>query len=210
MRELQHDHTIDHTLPTRHERLRAFTKLKSQRQVLTAGIAILGAAALTLGGALSQQYQTPDPVKLGKGVASVDAQPVAALDPVATVPSVAANPDPMPSASESPIGSGDASYYGNDLAGNRTASGEIFDPSRLTAAHRTLPLGSEVRVTNWGQRPQRSGDHQRPRADPWQPRDRPVYGSSKRYRAHPLRHRPGQPGPADELVPQLRMRAQSS
>lgn len=75
MRELQLDYTIDHTLPMRHERLRAFTKLKSQRQLLTAGIAILGAAALTLGGALWQQYQTPDLVKLGKGVASVDAQP---------------------------------------------------------------------------------------------------------------------------------------
>ena len=66
MRELQLDYTIDHTLPMRHERLRAFTKLKSQRQLLTAGIAILGAAALTLGGALWQQYQTPDLVKLGK------------------------------------------------------------------------------------------------------------------------------------------------
>lgn len=150
MREQQHDNTTDHTLPTRRERLRAFTKLKSQRQLLTSGIAILGAAALTLGGALWQQDQTPDVVKLGKGVASVDAQPVAALDPVATVPSVAANPDPTPSASESPIGGGDASYYGSELAGNRTASGEIFDPSRLTAAHRTLPLGSEVRVTNAG------------------------------------------------------------
>ena len=144
MREQQHDNTTDHTLPTRRERLRAFTKLKSQRQLLTAGIAILGAAALTLGGALWQQDQTPEVVKLGKGVASVDAQPVAALEPAT------ASPDPTPSASESPIGSGDASYYGSELAGNRTASGEIFDPSRLTAAHRTLPLGSEVRVTNAG------------------------------------------------------------
>jgi len=41
-----------------------------------------------------------------------------------------------------------ASYYGRELAGNRTASGERFDPSELTAAHRTLPLGSKVRVTN--------------------------------------------------------------
>jgi rare lipoprotein A len=46
------------------------------------------------------------------------------------------------------IGSGKASYYGRELAGNRTASGERFDPSDLTAAHRTLPLGSKVRVTN--------------------------------------------------------------
>ncbi|MDP4576156.1 septal ring lytic transglycosylase RlpA family protein [Qipengyuania sp. G39] len=144
MREHQDDNTTGHTLPTRRERLRAFTRLKSQRQLLTAGIAVLGAAALTLGGALWQQDQTPDVVKLGKGVASVDAQPVAALEPTA------ASPDPTPSASESPIGSGDASYYGSELAGNRTASGEIFDPSRRTAAHRTLPLGSEVRVTNAG------------------------------------------------------------
>ena len=43
---------------------------------------------------------------------------------------------------------GEASFYGNELAGNRTASGEIFDPQKLTAAHRTLPLGSKVRVTN--------------------------------------------------------------
>ena len=47
-----------------------------------------------------------------------------------------------------PIGEGEASYYGAELAGNRTASGEIFDPRQLTAAHRTLPLGSRIRVTN--------------------------------------------------------------
>lgn len=46
------------------------------------------------------------------------------------------------------IGSGMASYYGKELAGNRTASGERFNPAALTAAHRTLPLGSKIRVTN--------------------------------------------------------------
>jgi rare lipoprotein A len=48
------------------------------------------------------------------------------------------------------IGDGEASYYGKELAGNRTASGERFNPSALTAAHRTLPLGSKIRVTNKG------------------------------------------------------------
>lgn len=43
---------------------------------------------------------------------------------------------------------GRASFYGEELAGNPTASGERFDPEKLTAAHRTLPLGSRVRVTN--------------------------------------------------------------
>ena len=46
------------------------------------------------------------------------------------------------------LGEGEASYYGNELAGNRTASGERFNPRALTAAHRTLPLGSKLRVTN--------------------------------------------------------------
>ena len=46
------------------------------------------------------------------------------------------------------LGDGEASYYGRELAGNRTASGERFDPRALTAAHRTLPLGSKLRVTN--------------------------------------------------------------
>ena len=41
-----------------------------------------------------------------------------------------------------------ASWYGWDFANRRTASGERFDPTALTAAHRTLPLGSKVRVTN--------------------------------------------------------------
>ena len=49
---------------------------------------------------------------------------------------------------ETEIGGGMASYYGNELAGNRTASGERFDPGQLTAAHRSLPFGSKVRVTN--------------------------------------------------------------
>jgi rare lipoprotein A (peptidoglycan hydrolase) len=40
-----------------------------------------------------------------------------------------------------------ASWYGHNQAGQMTASGELFDPSRLTAAHRTLPLGTRIRVT---------------------------------------------------------------
>jgi len=46
------------------------------------------------------------------------------------------------------IDGGMASYYGDELAGNRTASGERFDPGKLTGAHRSLPFGSMVRVTN--------------------------------------------------------------
>jgi rare lipoprotein A len=41
-----------------------------------------------------------------------------------------------------------ATWYGPGLIGNRTANGEMFDPSALTAAHRSLPFGTKVRVTN--------------------------------------------------------------
>src|SRR5262249_62141840 len=41
-----------------------------------------------------------------------------------------------------------ASYYGREFSNQRTASGERFDPGLLTAAHRTLPFGTRVRVTN--------------------------------------------------------------
>jgi len=56
-------------------------------------------------------------------------------------------PEPPPEAG-TPVDAGQASYYGSELAGNPTASGERFDPEGLTAAHRTLPLGSRVRVVN--------------------------------------------------------------
>lgn len=43
---------------------------------------------------------------------------------------------------------GVASWYGPELAGNRTASGEAFRQEAMTAAHPSLPLGTRVRVTN--------------------------------------------------------------
>lgn len=41
-----------------------------------------------------------------------------------------------------------ASWYGPGFHGEETASGEIFNQNKLVAAHRTLPLGSVIRVTN--------------------------------------------------------------
>jgi murein L,D-transpeptidase YcbB/YkuD len=41
-----------------------------------------------------------------------------------------------------------ATWYGNELRGNRTASGEIFDPNGLTAAHKSLPFGTCLVVGN--------------------------------------------------------------
>jgi rare lipoprotein A len=43
---------------------------------------------------------------------------------------------------------GMATFYGDEQQGGPTASGERFDKHKLTAAHRTLPIGTRVRVTN--------------------------------------------------------------
>jgi len=43
---------------------------------------------------------------------------------------------------------GIASWYGDDFHGRTTASGELYDMHALTAAHRTLPLGTVVRIVN--------------------------------------------------------------
>ena len=53
---------------------------------------------------------------------------------------------PLPSVVR--VMTGEASWYGPGFYGNRTASGEIYRPGTMTAAHRTLPFGTKVRVTN--------------------------------------------------------------
>lgn len=45
---------------------------------------------------------------------------------------------------------GIASYYAHDFHGKKTANGEIYDMHALTAAHRSFPFGTKVRVTNTG------------------------------------------------------------
>ena len=75
---------------------------------------------------------------------------VEAVAAVELVPMV----QPLPEAPAAPatttrvLGSGIASFYGAELHGRRTASGERFDMHQLTAAHRTLPFGTRVVVTN--------------------------------------------------------------
>ena len=47
---------------------------------------------------------------------------------------------------------GMASFYGREFSGRKTASGERFDKNALTAAHRTLPFGTMLRVTSLSNR----------------------------------------------------------
>ena len=56
----------------------------------------------------------------------------------------------VPPASSHPMESqvGMASWYGEEFEGSPTANGETYDSNGLTAAHRTLPLGTKLKVTN--------------------------------------------------------------
>ncbi len=69
-------------------------------------------------------------------------------------PGKAAPPAAAPAVSESPAAgrsyreTGLASWYGRESHGRKTASGEVFDMNGMSAAHRTLPFGTRIRVTN--------------------------------------------------------------
>lgn len=70
--------------------------------------------------------------------------PVARVDPVAR-PKI--ETPKVPSASAT-VHIGQASWYGPGFHGRKTASGDVFDQNKFTAAHRTFPLGSRARVTH--------------------------------------------------------------
>jgi rare lipoprotein A len=61
-----------------------------------------------------------------------------------------ANASMTPSSGTGHSFSGMASYYGNE-SGSRTASGQRFNQNAMTAAHRSLPFGTKLRVTHGGQ-----------------------------------------------------------
>lgn len=56
--------------------------------------------------------------------------------------------EPKPALTPGNVETGIASYYASKFHGRSTASGEIYDETALTAAHRTLPFGTIARVTN--------------------------------------------------------------
>lgn len=74
----------------------------------------------------------------------------AASEPETAITTPAVQPlPPLPSPpSVVSVSTGEASWYGPGFYGNRTANGEVFRPGTMTAAHRTLPFGTKVRVTN--------------------------------------------------------------
>ncbi len=119
------------------------------------------AALMGLGGALAPTYAEDTAAAVALPAATALQTSIATPDPAlprfapqADDNSLTATPAPDSAQADTrvwePVGSGVASWYGAELAGHRTASGERFNPNELTAAHRTLPLGTQVKVTYAG------------------------------------------------------------
>jgi rare lipoprotein A len=92
------------------------------------------------------------------GNPSIDQSPAHAfpreIPPITTIPSSPETDEapplaPIPAPSQPTlVETGLGSWYGRRFHGKLTANGEVFDPEKFTAAHRTLPWGSRVKVTN--------------------------------------------------------------
>ena len=114
----------------RRRHLRALKRVKpSRRHVRTTLMATAPAAAM-FGFAGMQPGAAP-----------------AAVPASMSAPLLTPGADPL-RAPEAQAAAVEASYYGKGFAGRPTANGETFDPGQLTAAHRTLPFGTIVKVTD--------------------------------------------------------------
>jgi rare lipoprotein A len=85
------------------------------------------------------------------GIAGCAHKPASAsipAPPAPAAPSTPAAPNERAVAPGTYVERGVASWYGAPFHGRQSSSGEIFDMNRFVAAHRTLPFGSIVRVTN--------------------------------------------------------------
>jgi rare lipoprotein A len=74
--------------------------------------------------------------------------PTSPAVPVAPPPAATAPPAAAAPAAASATESSKLHYYGKKFAGRKTASGERYDPDAMTMAHKTLPFGTKVKVTN--------------------------------------------------------------
>lgn len=94
--------------------------------------------------------RTPSPQRARRGaiVVLVVGALLGACAPASTRAPSSAPFEPSPALLTATSFTGGASWYGPGFAGRLTANGEIFDPADLTAAHRTLPFGTRVLVTD--------------------------------------------------------------
>ena len=144
------------------------TRLHSRPLSTRFAVLALGAAlALPLAGAVAEETAVSATEAAAADTATTNDTAAEALVPAPTVVTDApadltAAPAPAPIAPapvEQPqapaakpatrsLGSGVASYYGDRFHGRRTASGQAFNMHAMTAAHKTLPFGTRVLVTN--------------------------------------------------------------
>ena len=130
---------------SKRRRLKATLGRARRKAAVATGVALLAAGAGVATTATPVVLDAPNVSALEAEATPATPPPATMLPPApAEVPTVAVSHVESGTALEG----GTASYYGAELAGNPTASGEPFDPSELTAAHRTLPFGTRVRVTN--------------------------------------------------------------
>ena len=126
--------------------MRTFLSLLSLTGAISASAAVIPVVASdlayvdaeTLTDVVSTSSPEPKTLLLPDDVVEVVNPPAAVLPKpkVKVVPDVAR------------VITGEASWYGPGFYGNRTANGEIYRQGTMTAAHRTLPFGTKVRVTN--------------------------------------------------------------
>lgn len=115
--------------------MRRLRRLKPSRRHLRAGLMATAPAAAIFGFGASHAPRAAETALVSYS-ASDSRTPVSQTAPQDIRPL-----DSAPAAVE-------ASYYGDEFAGRPTANGETFNPSLMTAAHRTLPFGTLLRVTN--------------------------------------------------------------
>lgn len=111
------------------------------RRLLTSGLAAL---VLSVSGTAAAKDMDEPASDAMRAYDTTDALPA----PAETVFGQASASAVQAAASVAHTFQGIVSYYGRELAGRKTASGERFDPRVLTMAHKTLAFGTLVRVTN--------------------------------------------------------------
>jgi len=114
-----------------------------RREVRT--LASAAAIALAIGASAAHGADNPAPAATPAAApAPAAATPAPAPAPPTAAPAPPATPATAPAGSETGL----AAVYNHRLNGHKTASGERYDANRLTAAHKTLPFGTIVKVTN--------------------------------------------------------------
>ena len=124
--------------------MRRFFLLGGSALLLSGSTGFTPAFATT--GRVAAASSSAQPLEVAiRSVESPEASEEQLLKPAAPVLPIA---EPQQQPRVISVSNGQASWYGPGFYGNRTANGEVFRPGTLTAAHRTLPFGTKVRVTN--------------------------------------------------------------